>query len=114
MTRFRNEHVTDRSRGTRPAGSAFMDTHMTVERPWPEAAAGAVIGMMLAMSIAFVPGLSRLFDNTGTTVAVLAAGALIGAAVSWWMAGRSPVVARAEDVAERDVTVQEAKRRHAA
>jgi hypothetical protein len=91
-----------------------MERHVEVERPWPEALAGAVIGLMLAMGIAFIPEASRLFDTLGTTVVVLAAGALIGAAVSWWMAGRSPVVARAEDIAERDMSAEEARRRHAA
>jgi hypothetical protein len=88
---------------------------MDHQRPWPEAIGGAIIGLMLAMGIAFIPALSRLFDSTGGILAVLAVGALVGALTSWWIAGRSiRKIVQAEEVVARDLSAAETRRRHAA
>lgn len=57
--------------------------------PWPEALAGGVMGCLIALGLAFVPGLSRLVEQPSTAPFVLLVGALIGAALSWWAAARS-------------------------
>lgn len=67
-----------------------MDTTSRADqRPWPEAAGGAIMGALLAMTIAFVPGLSVLIERPETAPWVLVAGAVIGAALSYRVAGRS-------------------------
>jgi predicted membrane protein len=79
-------------------------TAVTHERPWPEAIAGAVIGFQLALVLALVPGLTRYVEDPLIAPFILACGAVLGAAMSWLVAGRSIAVARAK--LERPAYVQ--------
>lgn len=65
------------------------------------------MGALLAMTVAFVPGLSVLIERPETAPWVLVVGALVGAALSYRIAGRSM---RRIVAAERTV---EASRREA-
>jgi predicted membrane protein len=63
--------------------------------PLPEAIAGAVIGFQLALVLALVPGLARYVEDPLIAPFILALGAVLGATVSWLVAGRSIRVTRA-------------------
>jgi hypothetical protein len=81
-------------------------------RPWPEAAAGALIGAVLAACLALINTFEPLLQSPTTTIAVLGVGALVGAVASWFIAMPSMrAMARAEErVAE---VTEEALRRAA-
>ena len=55
--------------------------------PWPEAAAGAVVGAFLVMGFGFVDATTSWIDmGSPTLIPLLIAGALLGAAGSWMLA----------------------------
>jgi hypothetical protein len=61
---------------------------MTYEyrRPWPETLAGALIGAMLMLVLAFHPATASLIADGRTAIVTMAIGALAGALVSWRLA----------------------------
>ncbi len=80
-------------------------------QPWPEALAGAVMGTLGIIGLAFTPA-ARLIEQGATAPFVLLAGAIAGAVLSWWAASRRmrTIVRAEETVAERP----HGARRHAA
>ena len=56
------------------------------QRPWPETLAGALIGAMLMLVLAFHPATVWLIADGRMAAVTMAVGALIGALVSWRLA----------------------------
>ena len=72
------------------------------QRPWPEALAGAILGVLSSLFIAFLPAVSRFIEDPATAPLVVLTGALVGALASWRIAGRSMrKIVRAEEIVER-------------
>ena len=88
-----------------------MKTQYLYGRPWPEALAGAILGFQITLALALVPALGRLIESPATAPIVLAIGTVIGAIVSWWIAGRSIGVARTK--LERPIVLERDERRAA-
>ena len=62
------------------------------ERPWPEAFAGALIGAMLMLMLAFHPATAWLVDDGRMAIVTMTIGALVGALASWRLA--SPLMGK--------------------
>jgi membrane protein YqaA with SNARE-associated domain len=88
-----------------------MKTLYLYGRPWPEALAGAILGFQITLALALVPVIGRLIESPATAPIILAIGAVLGAIVSWWIAGRSMGVARTK--LERPVVLERERRRAA-
>ena len=71
-----------------------MKTIYLYGRPWPEAIGGAIFGMQVGIGLALVPAINPYVQNLSTAPIVLGITALLGAIVSWWIAGRSMGVAK--------------------
>lgn len=56
------------------------------ERPIPEAIAGAIVGVQLAIALALYPGAARYIEDPATAPLIIGAGALAGAVASWILA----------------------------
>jgi hypothetical protein len=76
---------------------------------WPEALAGATVGGLLVLALAFTPWRNAIDLDSPTLLPLLLIGALIGAAVSWFAA--RPELERI--TGQRDTYVTERRRRAA-
>jgi len=75
----------------------------------PEALAGAIVGALLVLGLAFTPWQSAIDLGSATLVPILLVGALVGGAISWFAA--RPELERI--TGRRDTYVIERQRRAA-